>query len=74
MESIIKTYDVRVIREAGEDALTGLSLERGEESFQVDATSARAAFQMSYLVSSLRFTGQLRRTFVDGREYFYDSR
>jgi hypothetical protein len=70
MEPIIKTYSVKVVREPGENPLTGEFVEYDEQSFDLDATSVRAAYSLSHLVCTLRFSGQLRRTFVDGHEYF----
>ncbi len=70
MEPIIKTYTVKVLREAGNDPITGEFVEYGEQSFNVDATNSKAAFSLSYFVCTLRFLGQLRRTFINGKEYF----
>ena len=70
MEPIIKTYTVKVIRESGENPLTGQSVSYDEQSFDVDATSVRSAYSLSHLVCTIQFTGQLRRTLINGEEYF----
>lgn len=70
MEPIIKTYSVKVVRNPGENPLTGQFVEYDEQSFDIDATSVRAAYSLSYLVCTLQFSGQLRRTFINGNEYF----
>ncbi|MFD2574632.1 hypothetical protein ACFSUS_28630 [Spirosoma soli] len=70
MEPIVKTYSVKVVREPGENPLTGQPMEYDEQSFEVDATSVKAAYFLSHLVCTLRFSGQLRRTFINGQEYF----
>lgn len=70
MEPIIKTYSVKVIREAGENPLTGQYISYDEQAFNLEATSIRSAYSLSRSVCTLQFTGQLRRTFVNGEEYF----
>ncbi|GAB3688526.1 hypothetical protein GCM10027592_03570 [Spirosoma flavus] len=70
MESIIKTYKVRVVREPGENPLTGEFSAFDEQSFDVEATNVQTAYSLSQLVCTLHFRGQLRRTFINGEEYF----
>lgn len=70
MEPIVKAYNVKVVREPGANPLTGQLIGYDEQTFEVDATSVQAAYSLSHLVCTLRFSGQLRRTFIDGEEYF----
>lgn len=70
MEPIIKTYSVKVVREPSKDPLTGQIVEYDEQTFEIDAASAKAAYSLSQFVCTLRFSGQLRRTFINGQEYF----
>ena len=70
MEEIPKTYYIKVVRESGENPLTGQYMNYGEQSFEVDAISIKAAYSLSHLICTLPFKGQLRRTFIDGEEYF----
>ena len=70
MEPIIKTYSVKVIREPGDNPLTGQFVGYDEQSFEVDANSIRAAYSLSHLVCTIKFSGQIRRTYINGEEYF----
>ncbi len=70
MEPIIKTYSVKVVREPGNEPITSIFYEYAEQEFEVEATSFQSAFQLSQLLCNIKFRGQVRRTFIDGREYF----
>lgn len=72
MEQIIKTYNIKVVRESSENPFTRQVVEYEEQSFEVDATSPKAAYSLSHFICTLQFSGQLRRTFIDGQEYFDD--
>lgn len=70
MKPIIKTYSVKVIREAGTDPLSGQFYSYAEQEMNIDAISLRSAYQISLLSCSIQFSGQIRRTFIDKEEYF----
>lgn len=70
MDPIIKTYTVKVIREPGNNLITGQMVQYEEQLFEVDAVSVQAAYKVSYLVCDIKFTGQVRRTIIDEQEYF----
>lgn len=63
-------YNVIVIREAGNDPLTGSYFENAQEEMQIEAETEYEAYQTSQRKCSLPFFGQVRRTFIDGKEYF----
>ena len=66
----MRKFDVTVVREAGSDPMTGKYLERGQEEMQIEAANENEAYSISQRKSSLPFFGQIRRTFIDGEEYF----
>lgn len=66
MNPIIKTYQVKIVREPGDEPITGQFYEYAEEELEDDATSKLNAFKISQLVCSIPFRGQIRRTFIDG--------
>ncbi|GAB3550957.1 hypothetical protein [Spirosoma fluminis] len=70
MEPIVKTYTIKVIRVAGHEPNTGKYFEYAEQEFAVDAASQRSAYELSHLVCEIPFRGQIRRTFINGEEYF----
>ncbi|GAB3710155.1 hypothetical protein GCM10027592_46890 [Spirosoma flavus] len=70
MESIINTYQVKVVREPGYDPSASVFYDYAEQEFEVEATSILAAYLKSEKESTLPFRGQLRKTFINGKEYF----
>ncbi len=70
MEPIVKTYLVKVVREPGNEPISGMFYDCDEQEFEVDTTSLLSAYQLSHLVCDIPFRGQMRRTFIDGEEYF----
>ncbi len=70
MKTTIKTYKVKVIRESGENPITGQLVPYDEQSFDVDAINVHSAYSISIMICTLQFTGQLRRTFINEEEYF----
>jgi hypothetical protein len=66
----MNTYNVKIIREAGGNPFTGQVVGYAEQSFEIDAIDIKAAYSLSYLVCTLKFSGQIRRTFINGEEYF----
>ena len=67
------TFNVMVIREAGPDPMTSEFLSGDQEDLSIEAVNVEEAFRRSQVMSTLKFRGQIRRTFIDGEEYF-DSR
>ncbi len=65
----MKTFNIKVVREAGTGPL-GDYLEAASEEFQVEAKNEQEAYKQSMLLCSLKFRGQLRRTFINGVEHF----
>lgn len=70
MDAINKTYRIKVVREPGNDPITGTFYERAEQEFDVEAPTPLAAFIRSQIKDTIIFRGQLRRTFINGEEYF----
>ncbi|GAB2546668.1 hypothetical protein [Spirosoma aerophilum] len=70
MNPVLKTYLIKVVREAGKEPLSGAFYEYTEQEFEVDASSMKSAYQLSYLVCDIPFRGQIRRTLINGEEYF----
>jgi hypothetical protein len=70
MKPLVRTYHVKVVREAGPNPITGECWPYEEQEMNIDAISRQAAFVISELMHTLTFRGQLRRTFIDGEEYF----
>jgi len=64
------TYRVTIKREAGKDPLTGTFLDESMEELVINALSEGEAVRKSFTLSKLKFAGQIRRTFVNGEEYF----
>jgi hypothetical protein len=69
----LKTYRVTIVRESGLEPLSGEYLQRLEETFDVQASTKEEVFRKSQFITSLKFRGQLRRTFIDGKEYFSEA-
>lgn len=70
MEPLIKVFLVKVVREPGHDPVTGIFYNYAEQDLIIEATNKKSALIISQLISTLTFKGQLRRTFIDGEEYF----
>lgn len=69
MEPMVKTYCVKVVREAGIEPISGQFYGYSEQEINIEATSPKNAYQVSHLVCDIPFRGQVRRTFIDGAEY-----
>lgn len=69
-----KTYFVKVIREPGPEPITGNFYGRAEEDLEIEAPTITAAYRKSQILSTLCFRGQLRRTYINGTEYFDERR
>lgn len=72
MSPLVKSYKVLVVRESGKDPITGVYYEETEELLDIDATSPQSALSVSYILCTIPFRGQARRTYIDGKEYFSD--
>lgn len=72
MSPLVKSYKVLVIREGGDDPITGEYYEETEEFLEIDATSPQSALSISYALCTIPFRGQVRRTYIDGQECFSD--
>lgn len=70
MEPIVKTYLIKVVREPGNEPINGVFYDHVEQEFEVNATSLLSAYKVSHLICDIPFRGQMRRTFIDGEEYF----
>ncbi len=70
MEYPSKAYNVKIVREPGKDPLTGIYYEKEEQSFIIEAPNLLAAYLKSQKADTIVFRGQLRRTYIDGKEYF----
>lgn len=68
--SALEKYFVKVIRELGTDPVTGEFVDRAEQNFEITAISTQEAYRKSHFLTSIQFKGQLRRTFINGSEYF----
>lgn len=64
------TYKVKIIREPSNDPITGLFYEYAEQEFEIKAPNLFAAYVKSQRIDTIVFRGQLRRTFINGAEYF----
>ena len=69
MNELIKTYAVKVIRESGNDPLTGEITAPAEQELEIDATSTQAAHRIAQMMTTLKFRGQMMRVFIDGTEH-----
>lgn len=65
-----EVFKVRVVREEGPSPVTGEVYPYEEEELKIEATSPQMAFEISMMISKIKFRGQLRRTFINGEEYF----
>ncbi len=65
----MNTYVVKVLREPGVDPLTGQFTPQCEELLTIGAESQDAAYRQSFRRSTLKFSGQVRKIFIDGVEY-----
>lgn len=65
-----KIFKVKIIRESGQDHLTGEFYPFIEESFIVSEENIRAAYIKSQKQYTMKVRGQLFRTFINGEEYF----
>lgn len=70
MAPIVKTYRVKIVREAGSGPVSGQFYNYAEQEMDIDATTPKNAYQVSLLACEIPFRGQIRRTFIDGEEYF----
>lgn len=70
MQPVIQTYKVKLVREGGNEPISGLFYSYAEQEFEVDATSRSNAYKLSHLLCEIQFRGQTRRTFINGEEYF----
>jgi len=70
MNAVPQIYAVRVVREAAPDPITGKFYEYAEQTFDVEADSPQGAYKVANWVCTLHFSGQLRRTFINGAEHF----
>jgi hypothetical protein len=64
------TYLIKVVREASNDPITGIFLKGEEETLTISATSEHEAYKQSLKKSNILFKGQMRKTFINGNEYF----
>ena len=69
MKQIINLFKVKVVREQGEDPLTGEVLTRAEEDMTIQAVSPQAAYDIAQMMTSLTFRGQRMIVYVDGVEH-----
>jgi hypothetical protein len=67
---MIKQYKINIIREPGDDPLTGEFYPFAHEEMSVEATSDRSAYVIACATFRIKVRGQQLRFFVDGREYF----
>lgn len=66
----LQLFQVTVVREAGVSPVTGEFLGREEETLQIIAASEQDAYKRSLFLSQIRFSGQKRRTLVNGMDHF----
>ena len=64
------SFRVKVVREPGNDPITGFFYDLEEQEFEIEALNKLEAYNKSLQTDTISFRGQLRRTFIDGEEYF----
>ncbi|GAB3194067.1 hypothetical protein ABID22_000344 [Pontibacter aydingkolensis] len=69
---MIKEYIVNIIREPGEDPLSGEFYPFEHEELKIEATSIKSAYDIACAIFKMKVRGQLLRFFIDGKEYFDD--
>lgn len=66
---MIKEYTVNIVREPGEDPLTGEFYPFEHEELKVEAVSEQSAYDIACSIFKMKVRGQLLRFFIDGKEY-----
>lgn len=69
MEQIIKTCNVKIVREPGSNPITGQIFDYAEEKMMIDAINLQQAHRIAQLLMTLQFQGQRMRMYIDGQEH-----
>lgn len=72
MNTPLRLYTVRIVRQAGQYTLTGEAYEYAEQTVKVNANNRQAAYQYARSVCTLRFFGHPARVSIDGVDYNVD--
>lgn len=67
---MIREYKVNILREPGDDPLTGEFYPFEHEELNIEATSEKSAYDIACTIFKMKVRGQLLRFFIDGKEYF----
>lgn len=62
-------FKVKVVREPGANPVTGQFVEYSEQELEIEADTLQAAHKLADYLCTLSFSGQVRRTFINGKEH-----